>query len=84
MFAIGGMGVSLLSATLLLEPAGWLGLLGCAWISASSLSGDATRLLPHRVNRAAQRQVAARRIGCRLRRLPVSLKGSVHYDSAPY
>ena len=36
-FAIGGMGISLLSATLLLEPAGWLlGLLGCAWISASA------------------------------------------------
>ena len=35
-FAIGGMGVSLLSVTLMLEPAGWLlGLLGSAWISAS-------------------------------------------------
>ncbi|MBK8753045.1 MAG: YbaN family protein [Candidatus Competibacteraceae bacterium] len=35
-FAIGGMGVSVLTATLLLEPAGWLlGILGGAWIGAS-------------------------------------------------
>lgn len=36
-FAIGGMGVSLLSAALLLEPAGWLlGTLGGAWLGASA------------------------------------------------
>ena len=35
-FAIGGMGVSVRTATLLLEPAGWLlGILGGAWIGAS-------------------------------------------------
>ena len=35
-FAIGGMGLSVLSATLLLDLAGWLlGILGIAWISAS-------------------------------------------------
>lgn len=36
-FAIGGMGVSLLTVVLLLEPTGWLlGILGSAWISASA------------------------------------------------
>ncbi len=36
-FAIGGMGLSLLIAVLTLDPAGWLlGLLGCAWIAASA------------------------------------------------
>ena len=35
-FAIGGMGTSVLMAALVLEPAGWLlGLLGCAWLGAS-------------------------------------------------
>lgn len=35
-FAIGGMGASLLAATWLLEPAGWLlGILGGAWLGAS-------------------------------------------------
>ena len=36
-FAIGGMGLSLLIAVLALNPAGWLlGLLGSAWIAASA------------------------------------------------
>lgn len=35
-FAIGGMGTSLLIAAVLLEPAGWLlGILGSAWLGAS-------------------------------------------------
>ncbi len=52
--------------------------------NSSRPPSSAARLLPHRVNRAARRQVVARCIGYRLRRLPVSLKVPVHYDSAPY